>query len=267
MAKDLPYFKFFCSEWTDGDITLESYEVQGVFINVCSYYWSNECDVSYSKLIKKFKDCIDSIDILENAGIIKIEANDEFYINFLNEQSTERRRKSKVNSKNGAKGGRPKNPTKNPTKSENKPNALNSLSETKGNKKRREEKREEKKEEVAPPKVDGFDFSKLLEFINKSFGRNFKTISKTIKAKYNARLKDGYTKDDIFNAIVNCSNDKFHKDLNFKHCTPSYFSRANTIDLHSAVKEVNKPYKSNEDKLYENVMIQIQNDLNKNHAS
>ena len=50
MAKDLPYFKFFCSEWNDGDITLESYKIQGLFINVCSYYWSNECDLSLIKL-------------------------------------------------------------------------------------------------------------------------------------------------------------------------------------------------------------------------
>ena len=33
MAKDLPYFKFFCSEWNDGDITLEDFNLQGLFIN------------------------------------------------------------------------------------------------------------------------------------------------------------------------------------------------------------------------------------------
>ena len=45
MAKSLPYFKFFCSEWSDGDITLEDYQTQGLFINICAYYWSNECIV------------------------------------------------------------------------------------------------------------------------------------------------------------------------------------------------------------------------------
>ena len=34
-------------------------------------------------------------------------------------------------------------------------------------------------------------------------------------------------------AIDNVSKDKFHKDLNYKHCTIEYFSRANTLDLHS----------------------------------
>ena len=57
MAKDLPYFKFFCSEWSDGDITLEDFETQGLFINICAYYWSNECIVSLDKVNKKFKLC------------------------------------------------------------------------------------------------------------------------------------------------------------------------------------------------------------------
>ena len=55
MARELPYFKFFVSEWNDGDITLESLECQGLFINICSYYWSNECDLTIEKLLKKFK--------------------------------------------------------------------------------------------------------------------------------------------------------------------------------------------------------------------
>ena len=55
MAKDLPYFKFFCSEWNDGDITLEDYEIQGLFINICSYYWSSGCEVSLQKVKKRFR--------------------------------------------------------------------------------------------------------------------------------------------------------------------------------------------------------------------
>ena len=55
MAKELPYFKFFVSEWNDGDITLEDLETQGLFINLCSYYWSNGCKITLSKSIKKFR--------------------------------------------------------------------------------------------------------------------------------------------------------------------------------------------------------------------
>jgi hypothetical protein len=102
MAKDLPYFKFFCSEWNDGDITLEDYETQGLFINICSYYWSNECDITFTKLKKKFKGYENLIDELLKAGLIKECVNDDLAISFLDEQKDERSVKSKVISINGS---------------------------------------------------------------------------------------------------------------------------------------------------------------------
>lgn len=140
MAKDLPYFKFFVSEWNDGDITLESLEAQGLFVNICAYYWSNECDVSVEKCIKKFKYEDQSlIKSLFDCGVIK-DYDGMLSITFLDEQKNEREQRAIVNSLNGSKGGRPKKQKE----SENKPNALISLSETKGNKRREEEIREEK---------------------------------------------------------------------------------------------------------------------------
>jgi len=100
MAKDLPYFKFYCSEWTDGDITLENYIIQGLFINVCSYYWSNNCDVSLIKLKKKFKQESETIDYLIKEGLIKFKG-DDIIISFLDEQLDERIETSKVKSKGG----------------------------------------------------------------------------------------------------------------------------------------------------------------------
>ena len=99
MAKDLPYFKFFCSEWADGDITLEDFDTQGLFINICAYYWSNECLVEHSKLLKKFKNYDLSISSLINSKIIKLKDN-YISISFLDEQFEERDKLSKQNSKN-----------------------------------------------------------------------------------------------------------------------------------------------------------------------
>jgi len=84
-----------------------------------------------------------------------------------------------------------------------------------------------------PTKVDGFNFDVLLEFINSAFERQFRTINKTTKSKYNARLKDGYTKDDIKTAINNCKDIQYHKDNNYQYCTPEFFSRADTLDKYS----------------------------------
>jgi len=95
MAKDLPYFKFYCSEWTDGDITLESYEAQGVFINICSYYWSNECKVEHKKLIKKFRGFESIIENLINENIFKLNKDKTVSISFLDEQQKERDNKIK----------------------------------------------------------------------------------------------------------------------------------------------------------------------------
>ena len=103
MAKDLPYFKFFCSEWNDGDITLELFETQGVFINVCSYYWSNECVVTLSKVLKKFRGCDKIIEELIKSDLIKVDKLDNIVINFLDQQFHEREVLSKKNSEAGKK--------------------------------------------------------------------------------------------------------------------------------------------------------------------
>lgn len=98
MAKQLPYFKFFVSEWSDGDITIEDYNIQGLFINICSYYWSKECELSTKVLYKRFKHSKDEIDYLIAEEHLK--ALDGFIvINFLDEQKRERNavRQSKVN--------------------------------------------------------------------------------------------------------------------------------------------------------------------------
>lgn len=100
MAKSLPYFKFFCSEWSDGDITLEDYQTQGLFINICAYYWSNECVVELSKLKKKFRGYESLIDEIIDSNLIKLQ--DGFIsISFLNEQQIEREQQFIVKSKGG----------------------------------------------------------------------------------------------------------------------------------------------------------------------
>lgn len=80
------------------------------------------------------------------------------------------------------------------------------------------------------------DFKKLLDFINlktKRTGKDkFRIINDSVKRKYKARLKDGYTNLDIANAIENAVIDNYHKETNFKYLTPEFFSRADKIDKH-----------------------------------
>ena len=54
MAKELPYFRFTVAEWMNGDIDMESYEIKGLFMDVCAWYWFKNCDVTREMLEKKF---------------------------------------------------------------------------------------------------------------------------------------------------------------------------------------------------------------------
>lgn len=107
MAKELPYFKFYISDWINGDITLESYEAQGLFTNICAYYWSKDCDLTLINLKKKFRGSEDLIDLLISSGIIKIKSGIVF-INFLIEQLKSKEVQVITNRINGLKGGRPR---------------------------------------------------------------------------------------------------------------------------------------------------------------
>ena len=81
--------------------------------------------------------------------------------------------------------------------------------------------------------IDNIDYQALLEFVNKSFGRSFKVVSDKIQRSYKARLKDGYKKEDILNAIRNCKENAYHKENNYQYCTPEFFSRAETLDKYA----------------------------------
>jgi len=138
VAKDLPYFKFFCSEWNDGDITLESFKIQGLFINVCSYYWSNECILTSKTLKKKFKSNIKDINYLIKEGLIKENENKNVSITFLDEQINNRGKLSNQNSINAK-----KRWDKKKEESESNASALNSHSEKDAIKRREDNIRED----------------------------------------------------------------------------------------------------------------------------
>jgi uncharacterized phage protein (TIGR02220 family) len=81
--------------------------------------------------------------------------------------------------------------------------------------------------------IDNIDYQALLEFVNKSFGRSFKVVGDKVQRSYKARLKDGYKKEDIINAIKNCKKNPYHKENNYQYCTPEFFSRAETLDKYA----------------------------------
>lgn len=179
MAKDLPYFKFFCSEWNDGEITLEDFETQGLFINICSYYWSNECSMTLTKLKKRFRGHEDLIDDIVNLQLIKCQ-DDQVSINFLDEQLSERSNLSNKNRINAQKRWQKKN-----EQSENDAIALNSHSQSDAIKRRKENKRGEENEIF---EIDDYlKNERLVSAIMKNFDltqKKFDTLWKDFRLNY-----------------------------------------------------------------------------------
>lgn len=219
MAKELPYFKFFVSEWNDGDITLESFHIQGLFINVCSYYWSKECDLDLETLNKKFRHNVKDIQELIETDLVKI-TNDKISIDFLDEQQQERGKLSKQNSVNAKKMWAKKKASKGSQ-------AVASNSHTSshyGNDaiKRREEKKRE--DNTIGKFLDWFNSCKKN---HTGVAGKFKTLTSTDENNLK-KLKESYSGSDFELAIPNLFKNKWAKDNNC--LTPSHFLRVENFN-------------------------------------
>jgi hypothetical protein len=98
MSKELPYFKFFISEWILGRISDHPDKVQGAFIIAICHYWNKQCDYNrndFERKIgkKRFK-------MLLDLKFFDVE-NETIRIDFLDEQFLELSGTKKVNSTNG----------------------------------------------------------------------------------------------------------------------------------------------------------------------
>lgn len=109
MAKELPYFRFTPQEWQNGDISLESYELKGIFADIVCYYWVKDCSITLAMLKKRFSSDVKLINELIKLEIITKENDNGFIsIQFLDEQYdllSERRQRRQIA---GAKGGKKK---------------------------------------------------------------------------------------------------------------------------------------------------------------
>ena len=103
MAKELPFFKFEPSEWDNGNIQMCSREAKGLFIDICSIYWSRIGDLPYALALHKY--CNNDptlIQELEKNEII-ITKDDKIHIQFLDDQLEEFKSISEKRRKNAQK--------------------------------------------------------------------------------------------------------------------------------------------------------------------
>jgi len=74
------------------------------------------------------------------------------------------------------------------------------------------------------------DSSKLLSLFNSILGKQAKVVNAKTKTQIKQRLKEGYTKDDIVNAISNASKDPFHIESNYKYLTLEFLTKPDKLD-------------------------------------
>jgi hypothetical protein len=210
MAKELPYFKFYVSEWSDGDITLEDMEVQGLFINICSYYWSNECNLTLKKAEKKFRNADPNLwNTILDERLIKVDEHDYISISFLDEQQNERTEQSKLKSK-GGKASAEARRLKKLTEEEQKPNTsstgnqhvLNSCSTEVQVLREEERRREEKRKEENKNNANAFSFSK--SFIE--LGVEKQILNDWLKVRRKKKATDSETSFNSLKAQIEKSN-------------------------------------------------------------
>ena len=90
MSKELPYFRFYPSEWLEGDITLENERTQGFFITLSAWYWKKDCLIDLCFINKRLvcgkamlKQCLNN---LIESEIVKVDDNGNVTITFLDNQ-------------------------------------------------------------------------------------------------------------------------------------------------------------------------------------
>ena len=100
MAKELPYFKFEPNQWENGNIQICTREDKGLFIDLCSMYWSRLGNVPLKLAIRKLCDGnATAFDSLINEEIFLV-VDGLICIDYLNEQLLEFESLSKTNSDN-----------------------------------------------------------------------------------------------------------------------------------------------------------------------
>jgi hypothetical protein len=89
MAKELPYFKFEPAEWDNGNIQMCSRQSKGLFIELCSIYWSRLGELPHALALQKL--CNGDKDALQEliSHEIIVISEGQIVIEFLDEQLSE----------------------------------------------------------------------------------------------------------------------------------------------------------------------------------
>ena len=103
MSKELPFYKFYPTEWLLGKISRETIEIQITFLKVSCWYWQKDCDITYDDII--FYEDEKLVKIVIEKGYVKLGKSGKISIKFLDEQILEHKKRNKLKKESGRKGG------------------------------------------------------------------------------------------------------------------------------------------------------------------
>jgi len=215
----LQWFKFTPTDWIMGKIQRCPEITQARFLRLICLYWNKGCLLTYEDAEIEIDK--EHLDLLIDKKIIKLVEN-FISIEFLNEQlvnisETSQKRREAVLLRWA------KTKQNDTVVLQNNTSVLQSDTD---------KSREDKSILEIQPKVV-INWDSLLTQFNNLTKRDFKLINDATKKQILTRLKEGYTKEDLWNAIQNCYNDDFHKENNHKYLTLEFISRAKMMEKYS----------------------------------
>ena len=241
MAKELPYFQFEPAEYLTKDVSFCSLAAQGLFINLCAYYWQRECSLTKDQILRRLN-YPKELNELITEGIIDLEG-ENIIIKFLDVQYDNATTKSRVNSENGAKGGRPKKPKQNPKETETKANQKPIESESKGI---REEKIKEDniiEEEIIKPKEIVFPFQ------SKNFIHQWQVWKQYKKEQHKFTYKSEASEQAALTQLQKMATNQERKAVEIIHHTMANGWKGFVEPKSDPRKETQEAFKSVKDKI------------------
>jgi hypothetical protein len=187
MAKELPYFKFEPAEYLTKNISFCSLPAQGLFANICCYYWQRGCTITKEQILRRLN-YPNELQELISEGILDL-VGENISIKFLDRQLESAIEISQKNSQNGSKGGRPKKKEE----TQKKPTALFSETQTKAIRKDNIRKEDKKIEERInnSPYGDGRLHFLCVEFERANKGKYVPDFYKDFLEYWTAKIQKG----------------------------------------------------------------------------
>jgi hypothetical protein len=136
------------------------------------------------------------------------------------------------NRANGLKGGRPT------IKEDKLPKPIETQSVNLGEKENPKQARNDNDNDNDINKINlTVNWDLFLSKFNSITGKKAKVVNEKCKRQVRSRLSEGYTKQDIVEAIKNCAVDKYHVETGLKYLTLEFITRADKMEMFTTMKK------------------------------